>query len=380
MIFSKLRRAMGMEQRSSPAAEALNRFSLDLYAVARPEVENFAFSPASIYWALSVCLRGAGGSTAKELREGLGAADLDAMKPPASTESASYALAVANALFTDRTVELLPAFVASVAESYDAACEALDFSGDVDAARRRINEYVAEATADRIPDLLAPGTVGPQTRLMVVNAVYFKAAWHSQFPPSSTEDRPFTLLSGERVDTPMMQTTAEMPVLFEEDARVLELPYRGDEMSMVIVLPGEAEGLVQLEASLGVERIAGWLSRLRRRELVIGLPRFSIDAAPVSVLEPLVELGIRALFDPSRCDLSKASASDLSVGRIIHKTFLRVTEEGTEAAAATAVLAPESAPPRRSFVADRPFLYLIRDRRDGSILFLGRVTDPRGEN
>jgi serpin B len=359
----------------TPAARAMNRFALNLYAAVHP-ADNFAFSPASVYWALSMSLMGAAGATAEQLRSVLGIADLDALTA-ASTDSKEYKLAIANGVFADRSVELLSEFVAAIAASHQATCEALDFVKQSEKARTHINEWVATATERRIQDLLLPGTVAPDTRLILVNAVYFKAEWLHMFP-DDTSDAPFTLSSGECVQVPMMRTTETLPVVFNTEASVLELPYKGGEMSMAIVLPAEGSSLEELEPALTAEVLTGWLSRLRAREMVIGMPRFTIDADAFSLVGSLASLGVTSLFDPGTCDLSNALCNKkVYVENILHKTYLSVTEEGTEAAAATAMLAVESKPPKRRFIANRPFLFLIRDLRDDSFLFMGRVTDPR---
>ena len=360
---------------TTPVARAMNRFALDLYAVAHP-ADNFAFSPASIYWALSMSLVGAEGVTAEQLRSALGIADLDSLSI-ATGESEEYELAIANGVFADRSVELLSEFVAAIAARHQATCEALDFAEHSDEARAHINEWVATATERRIQDLLPPGIVSPHTRLLLVNAVYFKADWLHRFP-DDTSDGPFTLSSGECVQVPTMRMTATLPVSFDTEASVVELPYEGGEMSMVVLLPAEDSSLESLESTLAAEVLTGWLSRVHPREMVIEMPRFTIDAEAFFVAGSLASLGVTSLFDPATCDLGGACRNEkVHFEEVVHKTYLRVTEEGTEAAAATAMSAVESAPPKRRFIANRPFLFLIRDLRDGSFLFMGRVTDPR---
>lgn len=360
---------------NTPAARAMNRFALNLYAAIHP-TGNCVFSPASVYWALSMSLVGAKGATAEQLRSALGIAGLDS-GPITSTRSEEYKLVIANGVFADCSVELLAAFVAAIAASHQARCETLDFAKHSGKARKQINEWVETATERRIQDLLLPGTVTPDTRLILINAVYFKAEWLHRFP-DDTSDAPFTLASGERVQVPMMRTTATQPVLFDAEVNVVELPYKGGEMSMIIVLPVEDSSLEQLESTLTADVLAGWLSRLRPREMVIEIPRFTIDGDAFSLVDSLGSLGIRSLFDATTCDLSSACRNTkVHIEEIVHKTYLRVAEEGTEAAAATAMLVAESTPPKRRFTANRPFLFLIRDLRDGSFFFIGRTTDPR---
>jgi serpin B len=373
--LSKLRRWAGMaEPRATSTAEGMNRFALQLYAAVQP-TDNFAFSPASVFWALSMSLVGASGATAEELSSALGVGDAESLSLPVTAGEACE-LAIANGVFSDRSVELLATFVDRIAATHGGVCAALDFAKRCETARVRVNEWVAEATKGKIQDLLSPGTVSSETRLVLVNAVYFKAAWLHRFP-EDTADGPFTLASGECVQVPMMRTTGRLPVADHAGASVVELPYQGGEMSMAIVLPSADSSLEQLEARATADVLARWLSRLRERQVLIELPRFTIDGDACSLAAALAKVGVVSLFDAQRCDWSKATRRRIHVEDVVHKTYLRVTEEGTEAAAATAMLAAESKPPKRRFVANRPFLFLIRDQRDGSILFLGRVTDPR---
>jgi serpin B len=269
--------------------------------------------------------------------------------------------------------------------NYGGAFRLADFSGDPAGAAQQINDAVAEATQGRIRDLLS-GPLDPQTRLVLTNAIYFKGRWQKAFDKTETRDMPFDAPArGDRkgpVDVPTMRQTDEFRYFEDENVQVLELPYRGDLLSMVIVLPRrrEADSLAAVERMLDNNALGTWIARLRSRRVEVHLPRFT-QTCEFNLSGQLAAMGIIDAFRPADADFSgMRSEKDLFLSAVLHKAFVEVNEEGTEAAAATAGMMlfgeADEPPPPAVFRADHPFLFIIRSRSNGSLLFMGRVSDP----
>jgi serpin B len=368
-------------------------FALSLYAeLAGGSERNLFFSPASISAALSMTSAGARGETAAEmtrvLRFALTPERLHAAFGELVAEmriALGRELSVANALWAQKEYAFLPEFVALVRARYGAAFEEVDFRRDPEGARRAINAWVAEQTKDKIRSLIPPDALQPLTRLVLLNAVYFKGAWELRFPAGRTAARPFYRLNGGTVDTALMrQDAGAFRYLEDEGVQLLELPYAGGAMAMVVLLPKERDGLPGLEKALNAARLGQWLddlARRRPREVIVDLPRMKIEAS-FQLDDMLRRLGMRRAFDERAADFSGMASDPLGLylGAVLHKAFVEVNEVGTEAAAATAaVMVTRSAMiPERTpvFSADHPFVFLIRDTRSGSLLFLGRLVDP----
>lgn len=310
-----------------------------------------------------------------------------------------YALRFANALWSESQFPFRPEYLSNVTYIWGAAAFSCNFSGHPEEERIRINNWVAGQTEDRIQDLLTPGLITEETRLVITNAVYFKGKWETEFNPNLTEDQPFYVIGGEELVVPLMsdpqrdchyveltpegdanefQRTDEGWVLPENPNgfKVLELPYRGGKLSMVLVLPNCRDGLGELEDQLNAETLAGWNSRLQQQEVDVFVPRFTVTREYI-LNDPLKELGITEVFEPGGVDA--LSSHSLQVTVVKQKAFIEVNEEGTEAAAATAIVVGEGAPvprPTPEFRADHPFLYYIQDRDTGAILFMGRLSAP----
>jgi serpin B len=282
-------------------------------------------------------------------------------------------LTIANRLWGQTGYHFLDTFLTLTESAYRARLYQLDFAKQTEAARRTINDWVEDKTKQKIKELLKPGVLDRLTTLVLTNAIYFKGQWESRFKKEHTRDAPFTLLDGTKVNVPLMGQSAEFPHGRLQDLQVLELPYAGKELSMVIVLPDKADGLPAIEQSLTPSRLAAWLACCEPSTLHVTLPRFTITT-PLSLADTLAKMGMPAAFS-GKADFSGMTGKrDLFISDVIHKAFVEVNEEGTEAAAATAVVMKRAAPP--NFTADHPFLFLIRDRRSGSILFMGRVLNP----
>jgi serpin B len=366
------------------------RFALELYDQLREQDGNLFFSPASISAALAMTYGGARGTTAAEMAQVLhfeleperlhpAFGKLLAGLDTADDEEAGYRLYVANALWPQKKYPFLPEFINLCQMHYAAGLQEVDYINATEQARRTINTWVAERTEGKIEELLKPGILDALTRLVLTNAIYFKGDWAAKFDPEETEEAPFTLLDGTQVKAPLMNQTGQFGYLEADDLQVLELPYAGKTLSMVILLPRAHDGLSALEKSLDARKLAGWLAKLRRREVRVALPRFEMSAA-FRLADVLKAMGMRAAFDPRAADLSGMDGSRwLYISAVVHQAFVDVNEEGTEAAAATGVVITLKASPKPPpvFRADHPFLFLIRDTHSGSILFLGRMLDPK---
>lgn len=377
-------------------AQSANRFGCDLWARARTQPGNLAISPSSIWVALAMTHAGARGATAEEMSRVMhlpagGSVHADAARQLATWNDAArtaYTLRVVNRLFGERSVRFEAPYLALTRDLYRAELEGLDFQRASEPARLHINAWVAEQTSDRIRDLLPPRSIDPDTRLVLVNAIYFLGRWLSPFPRSATTERPFHLGTSESVPVPTMQRQGHYAYAEADDAQLVEMPYVGGELSMVLVVPRRTTGLDAVEARLDAATIDRWVAGLSDRLVRLVLPKFTIDPPQsVALVATLRQMGMSLAVDRARADFTgianPASPRDrLFIGEVFHKAFVRVDEEGTEAAAATAVVMPRGGGMPRpeqpiEVRADRPFLFLLRDMRTGMVLFIGRVADPR---
>ncbi|HSL12271.1 MAG TPA: serpin family protein, partial [Actinomycetota bacterium] len=376
---TEVQRAPAAGARPATVVEGVNAFGLDLLALLSGESDaNLVFSPFSIAMAFGMADAGARGDTAAEIEETFGFppgrsvhAGFDALVQELARPM-SPTLRVANRMYPAVGLDLEAAFVETLAERYGAPTERLDFVDESEEARRRINAWVAERTEDRIPELLGGGAVTPETRLVLVNALYLEAKWARGFGEYPTEDAPFTRLDGSTVDAPLMEEAALETSYFAGDGvTAVEIPYEDEELSMLVVLPDDPAGF-ELDAPLleAIDRGAA------EGTVQLFLPRWSTDSN-VDLVETLPRLGLATPFGPD-ADFGGISPDAPPIGAAVHAANIDVDEEGTVAAAATAVAFATSGPPPPDAVvrADRPFVYLIRDRATGVVLFAGRVTDP----
>jgi serpin B len=285
---------------------------------------------------------------------------------------------LANALWLGKAIPILPAFVQAIRDGYRAECRNLDF-GDSAGAARIINTWVADNTRARIQNLISPTQLNADTALVLTNAIYFKGDWLSKFEKSDTRDEPFTCADGRKVPAPFMRQTDSFIYAHGEGVALLEMPYADERLSMVILLPDEPDGIGALESALTPERLAGHLAGLSRQTVQVIVPRFKLTTQ-YDLIPTLQAIGMKDAFG-RKADFSGISTTrDPHITAVVHKAFVQVDEEGTEAAAATGVaigvtsMAPRRDPPL--FRADHPFVFLIRDMDSGMILFIGRLTDP----
>jgi len=373
------------EVESLAAANAA--FAIELYSKLRGEEGNLFFAPYSLSSALAMVFAGARGDTAREmaavlqLAPGPGThaafARLQARLNRAAARE-GVELGVANALWMQQDYTFRDEFLGLVKGNYLAELNLADFREAAEDARIVINAWVSKRTNKRISDLLSAGSLDASTRLILVNAVYFKGDWQYPFDRRFTREAPFFPTRGQSVNVPMMNRKRNFRYAEDEAAQVLALPYAGEALSMLVLLPRAKDGLAELEAGLEIEKLNAWIGKLRNEEIVVSLPTFRVTSR-FSLAETLASMGMRKVFSRMADFSGITGRKDLFVSAVAHKAFVEVNEEGTEAAGATAVemrmTAVRPSPPK-VFRADHPFMFVIRDNASGSILFMGRVVNP----
>ncbi len=371
--------------------------ALDLYSRLAREEGNLFFSPYSISVALAMTYAGARGETERQMAEtlrftlpqrdlhpALNLLDLELASRGEGAEGRRgepFRLHVANALWGQTGYSCLPDFLDTLALNYGAGMRLLDFASDPEASRTEINRWVSRQTEERIEELIPAGILNALTRLVLTNAIYFDAAWESKFEESGTRPGEFTLLDGSKITVDMMHQSHAFPYASDEAYEAIELPYAGGELAMVILLPAEGR-FPAFEQTLDTARLEATIEALQPTRVKLAMPKFHYESA-FRLKETLGAMGLSDAFVPSVADFSGMDGTrDLFLQEVVHKALVRVDEEGTEAAAATAVVVGlTSAPPpdEVEVTVDRPFVFLIRDRKSGAILFLGRVLDPTTE-
>jgi len=359
-------------------AEGLNRFSDSLYRHAAKGGGNLVLSPYSISAALSMALAGARGDTAAEMRQVLGTDGegvgplIDGILKAANTNGNQ--LSTANSLWVQKGFSILPEFTERLTSLYRAAPAQVDFQGAVEAARGEINAWTERETHGKIKDLFAPGSIKTNTRLVLGSAVYFNGKWEKAFSKRDTQPAPFTTGSGATEQVPFMHRTGMFGYAETAGGQTLEIRYAGTGLAFDILLPKKGEKLDAAEAD-----IAGWLGGLKDRDVQAYVPRFRV-AYETELGKALESMGMRKAFTGAADFSGIDDKRDLRLAQVVHKAWIDVTEEGTEAAAATGatmVLTSMRMPTELVFRADRPFLFLIRDRKSGLILFAGRLMNPK---
>ena len=369
----------------SELVEGNTTFALDLYRALSQEDGNLFFSPYSISAALAMTYSGARGETETQMKETLRftlpqrvlhpafhGLDTDLVQRASDIEGVS--LSIASALWGQIGYPFLPEFRETLAESYGAPLKLTDFVDASEEAPTEINDWVSERTEERIPELMAPGSITPETRLVLANAIYFLGKWKLPFDANLTQDAPFHKLDGTEVSVPMMGIEGYFRYTEGDDFQAVELPYTGDQLAMIVLLPVEST-FEAFEAALTVERLNRILEPMCSQKLWLAMPRLELTSE-FSLAGVLADLGMADAFS-SAADFSGMDGThSLFIDHVVHKAFVSVDEEGTEAAAATGVIMTLSLPQTMS--VDRPFIFLIRDIETGAILFMGRVMDPSG--
>jgi serpin B len=369
--------------------KANNAFAIDLYSQLAKQPGNLVVSPFSIDAALTMAYAGARGNTAQQMADVLHFANGDTniharlsalLQDLRDTNTLGCQLDIANALWAQKRYPFLPSFQQFLVSQYNATLNAMDLGWPgfdprkAEAARKQINESVAGQTHDKITEIVPKVLPDEYTRLILVNAIYFKGLWATPFDKKLTKDAPFHVSAEKSVSVPTMRIKAELKYSENDNLQVLGMPYRSNQLSMVILLPKKSDGLAELEKTLTVSDIEQLLQAGSLQEVNVSLPKFK-ETSGFDLKKALQDLGMVDAFLIKKADFSGISdPSDLFIEAILHKAYVSVDEEGTEAAAATAFFIASSM--SVMFNANHPFLFLIKDNSTSAILFMGRVTNP----
>jgi serine protease inhibitor len=386
-------------------ATAQNALGVDLYrALGAKNPGNFTISPASIAFALGMTSLGARADTAAEMKKAmhltLAPAALEKAfqgvlyewqtagpRPDAARDEGSLELRVANRIFTEKTLKVEEPFMKSTREGFGAPAELVDFAGAPQPSRVHINDWVKGQTHQRIVDLIPEEGVTGDTRMVLVNALYFKATWVEQFEAFATQSKPFFVDGTKEAKVPTMHRVDHLLYKDAGDVQVLELPFFTARFAMDVILPKKRDGLAAAEGKLG--EIESWLGGLESQRVSVALPKFKVEPGePLRLKDALVALGMPLAFDREKADFTgihvfKRPEDRLLIANVFHKAFVAVDEKGAEAAAATAVSMARAGgmPPKEAdpipFVVDHPFLFVLRDTKTGIVMFIGRVTEPK---
>ncbi len=387
--------------RSAAIIRGGHAFAFDLFNRLAAEQEgNLFVSPSSIRTALAMTWAGARGDTEKQMAEALRFEQAPAhihahlaklvadLNDPGTDQDGNpyYELAVANALWGQADYPFRANFINLLNDRYAAGLNEVDFLDAPEQARQTINAWVEDRTRERIRDLIPEGIIDDETRLVLTNAIYFLGDWKHPFNENATRPASFHLSDEDTTEVPMMHQTERLRYMEDEHVQMLELPYRGEALSMLVMLPtrqndGPAEANAALQDRLNPEALAAWTDALRRQRVDVKLPRFSFTS-DLRLDDALQAMGMEDAFVFRRADFTGiASVEELFIEAVLHKAFVKVDEEGTEAAAATAVVIAErvAAADPIAFHADRPFMFLIQHNDTGEILFMGGVNEPVDE-
>ncbi|XP_040120186.1 serpin B3-like isoform X1 [Oryx dammah] len=389
----------------SSLGEAIVHLAIDLFhQIRQSEKENIFLSPFSISSALAMTYLGARANTASQMQKVLHFSEIAANTKGGATEGPvekpgnvhhhfqklltelkkstdAYELRVANRLYGEKEFPFLQEYMDNVQKFYLTSVESADFKNAAEETRKMINSWVESQTNERIKDLFPKDSLDSTTVLVLVNAVYFKGQWNQKFKKESTAEEEFWLNKDTSKPVQMMKQTNRFNFVSLEDvqAKILEIPYKGGELSMLVLLPSEVDGLQELEDQLTAEKLIAWTSpqNMGKRQVDLYLPRFKVEES-YDLVPTLKALGMVDAFHDGAADFSGMTGRrNLVVSMVAHKSFVEVTEEGTEAAAATGVeIVTRAGRNSESFRCDHPFLFLIKHIKTNSILFCGRVSSP----
>lgn len=367
--------------------DANNQFALDLYSKYKSKEGNMFFSPFSISSALAMTYEGAKGQTAKEMqavlhlpndKEKIRSGFVD-INNELNKADKTYKLSVANALWAQKDYAFVDNYFNIVNDYYGGKVTNLDFEKDTENSRATINNWVENKTNDKIKDLIPRGILTPDTRLVLTNAIYFKANWSSQFDAEDTREGQFKLSSGTNTNVKMMHQTNNFNYGETSNLQILEMNYLGNDLSMLIILPKD-NNLNDIENSLSKEKLDEWKESMQTKKVMVTLPKFKFETK-YFMADDLKEMGMPTAFKYPDADFTGMSPTgELYIGEVIHQTFVEVAEYGTEAAAATAVVMKAGATQQQEepkiFSADHPFIFVIQQKGTGNVLFMGRISDP----
>ncbi len=348
---------------------------------------NLFFSPYSISTALAMTYAGARGNTEKQMAMALhftlpgprlypafGALQKQLIQ---EDKSRGYRLLLANALWLQKDETFLKEFLDLNKYYYGAGFSLLDFVNETEKSRQIINSWIEEKTKEKIKELIPRGGVTPEVVLVLTNAVYFKGEWQTKFEKRDTERADFTISAKDKVNVPLMHLKENFKYYEDEKLQVLEMPYKSDELSMLVLLPKETEGLKEIENTLTAETLNVLLPKMKDTKVDVYFPKFKIVWGTFSLNKAFIALGMRDAFNPEEADFSGINGiGHIWISAIFHKAFIEVNEEGTEAAAGTAVVIVKSIEFPVVFRVDHPFIFIIKDNRSRSVLFMGRIMNP----
>jgi len=393
MVQSKKQRVSSPDVAEDDLAELVagnSAFAFDLHQAIREEEGNLFYSPYSISLVLAMTYAGAREETEQQMADtlhytlpkdrlhpGFNALDIELASRGEGAEGKDeegFRLNIVNAIWGQTGYEFLSKFLDTLAENYGAGLRLLDFVKASEESRGVINDWVSEETEGKIEDLLPPNSITSLTRLVLTNAIYFNAAWEYPFEEERTHDGPFNLLDGRQVTVPMMEQTEYFGYAQGEGYQAVELPYDGEELSMVILLP-EAGRFEEFASALDAQRVDSILKDITPQEVHLTMPKFTYESG-FRLKETLAAMGMPAAF--TSADFSGMDGTrNLFIDDVYHKAFISLDEAGTEAAAATAVVVARAAPtPPKEVTVDRPFVFMIRDIETDALLFLGQVVNP----
>jgi serpin B len=373
--------------------EGNSTFAWDLYQILNKQEGNIFFSPYSISEALAMTYGGARGTTEQQMADALKFLMSQDLLHPAfngldqelamrgqgaqGKDEKGFRLNVVNAIWGQKGYPFLSSYLDLLAQNYGAGLRVLDFAKSPEPSRQTINNWVSEQTEGKIQDLLPEGSITDLTRLVLTNAIYFNAAWLHQFKVENTADGTFSLPDGSTMSVPMMNQMDYFNYGKGPDYQMIELPYDGQQLSMVIILPDPSK-FQTVEGNLSYAGLADMMVNLKSAEVRLAMPKFNFDS-DFGLKEALSDLGMPVAFDPNNADFSGMDGShNLFISDVIHKAYVSVDENGTEAAAATGVIVGTTAMPIDivDLTIDHPFIFFIRDIQTGAILFIGRVMNP----
>ncbi len=393
LIFFTFLYGMGgraeVPQKFDEIVQGNNRFCINLYKnLTENETGNIFYSPFSITMAMGMVFEGAKGWVQGEmyevfkfpLDEKIRRESFLSLYKQINKKNAKYKLHIANALWIQKDYPFLPEYLKTIQKYYDGYARNVDFIGQTEATRQIINTWVEDKTNQKIKDIFPPGSIDQQSRLVITNAIYFKGQWVKQFDKSLTAEEDFWVTETRAIRVPMMKRIdpdARFNYAETDELQILELPYEGNDLSMVILLPRKND-LETIEKELTVEKFEEWKKFLSETRIEVYLPKFTFTTRYVLTTN-LSQLGMPNAFSP-HCDFSGIDGTkNLYIRSVVHQAYVDVNEEGTEAAGATGVVVGiTSVGPRIPvFRADHPFIFLIQEKNTGNILFIGKVVEPK---
>ncbi len=367
-------------------------FAFNLYQALKDKNENFFYSPYSISEALAMTYGGARGTTEKQMAETLhfilaqtqlhsafNKLDLELSKRGQAAQGKDekgFRLNIVNAIWGQQDYKFISDYLDLLAQNYGAGLRVLDFKNSPEPSRQTINQWVSDQTEQRIKDLLPQGSISPVTRLVLTNAIYFNAAWQNRFEKSATASGTFNLLNGNSVSVPMMKQNKNYGYAAGDNYQAVEIPYDGRELSMVVLLPKSGQ-FTSFESTLSGQTVQAVIKSLKSQSVNLTMPKFKFDSQ-FGLKPTLGAMGMPVAFTEDADFSGMNGKRDLMITDVVHKAFVAVDEDGTEAAAATAVIVGLTSAPAQpvAFTMDRPFIFLIRDIQTGAVLFVGRVMNP----